>query len=566
MSAMSRNAMLDGSNPKLQQVKYVNLLPEGKQGDYTQQNRIDFMPDPVTTPYFDGAQSYLNLEIRNTSTFSAGNGNPPTASPPLCFPAHMGANAVINRMLLRAKENGQVIEDIEAYNMINGIKNAYTNDSDVFKTLGRITGVAGRTCNPANQTVDNLAINYFLPNGAVVGDAITGGNEASSASFCIPIESGLCSAFAGQHHVVPNLDVPLHFQFFLEKNNVALQVMSSKFYRQVTINGSLVQEEYAKSPLENHAVVKAGAIITFDTTECETDLSVDNDLWTLDKCAFRVGQSITDGTDTRVITAIVQDTGAGSDQIAITLDAPFTVGDGAINVRMSPINRSYVIDKCELKLLLTIPDQPTMRMIRSQMARGISFASVQLYKQSTSAQLKNAVVDIPEALTKVMSLLAVPVQQDDLEALDIANSYVYCRPDSLLPAGGNTNNTTYQWQIQNTLIPNLSVETNGATNNKNDNAIYFNQVVMALRHLVNVKALSDDPLVRKSQDVDIELPFFYPVSLSPKGQSFDLVNSAPQLRINNSANGADVTAKLFHVFAIHTRILKSTEMGASIDF
>ena len=150
--------------------------------------------------------------------------------------------------------------------------------------------------------------------------------------------------------------------------------------------------------------------------------------------------------------------------------------------------------------------------------------------------------------------------------MDIANSYVYCRPDALLPAGGNTNTYSYVWQVQNVLIPNVEVATGVATNNNNDNSILFNQQVMALRHLVDVKALADNALARKDQDVDLELPFFYPISLSPKGQSFNLINSAPQLRVKNSATGADVTAKLYHIFAVHTRVLKTTEMGAEVSF
>ena len=563
----SMDAQLEGSNPKLQTVKYVNLLPNGKQGDYTAQNRIDYMPDPTTVPYFDGAQSYLNLQITNTSTYNDGNsGNPSTASPPMCFPAHMGANAVINRCLLRAKENGQVIEDIEAYNMLNGIKNAYTNDSDVFKTLGRITGVAGRTCDPANQSIDNLAINYFMPNGGVTANAITGGNTTVSAQFCLPIETGLMSAFANQHHVVPNLDVPLHFQFFLEKDNVALQVLSSEFYQTITVGGVSVVHKNYQSPLSDHVGVKATTAILLGVGVCDTSLTIEGEPWDVRKCAFRVGQAITDGTDTRIITAVEGNTGASSNQITITLDVALSAGDGAVTVKSAPIVRGYKIDKAEMKLLLTIPDQPTMRMIRSQMARGISFASSQLYKLSTAPQLKNSVLDIPEALTRVMSMMAVPVQQNNLEALDLANSYVYCRPDPLLDAG-NDNQVSYQWQVQNTLIPNLEVDTNTATNNNNDNAIFFNQVVMALRHMLTVKSLSDNPLARKTEDIDIELPYFFPISLSPVGQSFNLINSAPQLRINNSSTTpANILAKLYFIFAVHTRVLTSTEAGANISF
>lgn len=579
MSEPMLNAEVSGSSPKLQQVRYVNVLPEGKQGDYSQNNRVDFMPDPVTAPYFDGAQSYLNIRVRNTSTFQQGNSaSSADAVPPLCFPAHIGVNALINRCVERSND-GVVIEDIEAYNQITGITQSYSHDSDVFPTLSRISGIAGRTCEPLNQTIDNLGVNYFLPNGELnaSSNTITGGGVGVSASFCVPVQTGLMSAFgfqkdsfgnlSKQHHVVPNLDVGgLHLQFFLEKNNVALQTMYSKFYRDTTINGSAIVEEYAKYPLENHASVKTGTQILIDTAVCDTSSVVNDVAYDPSMCVFRVGQLITDGTDTRKITSVKTNQGGSSNQIEIVTDVAFSAGDGAINVQLAPITRNYVIDKIELKLLLTIPDDPTLRMIRSQMARGISFTSMQLYKQSTASQLKNAVIDIPEALTRAQSLLAVPCQQDDLEQVDIFNSYVYTRPDALLPVGGNTNNYTYQWQIENLLLPNLAVDTNVATNNQNDNSIFFNQQIMSLRHLIEVKALADAPKVRKAEDIDLELPFFFPVSLSPRGVSYDLVNSAPQLRITNSGNGADIKAKLFHIHVVHTRILTASDGGVQVAF
>ena len=304
---------MEGNNPKLQTIKYVNTLPEGKIGNYTQNNRVDFMPDPSTAPYFDGAQSYLNIQVRNTSTFDQGNSvSASTAIPPMCFPVHVGANSLINRCVIRSKDNSQVIEDIEAYNTLNGIKNAYTNDSDIFKTLGRITGVGGRTPQPINQTVDNQAINYWLPNGETdvpTSNTITGGGTGITAQFCVPVESGLMSAFSNQHHVVPNLDVPLHFQFFLEKNNVALQTLYHKFYITDTINGVDVVNIIGQSPLDTVLGDKVGTEVSIHTSVCDTSLTIDGVAYSGEMCAFRVGQMITDGTDHRVITAVEINTG-----------------------------------------------------------------------------------------------------------------------------------------------------------------------------------------------------------------------------------------------------------------
>ena len=571
MSNEMLSADLQGSNPKLQSVRYVNVLPEGKQGDYTQNNRVDFQPDPITNPYFDGAQSYLNINVENTSTFNVGNsGIAPAnvAATPMCFPAHIGVNAIFNRALLRAKENSQVIEDIEAYNMLSGIKDAYSHDSDVFQALSRITGVSARTCNPMNQTIDNLGVNYFLPNGSSTSNTVTGGSTSVNATFCVPVQTGLFSAFGkDEHHVVPNLDVPLHLQLFLERNNVAMQVMYHKFFKATTVNGVAVTEVYAFNPLDPIEMLATDDKLEVPHSVCDPALTDNEEPYNLNMCVWRPGQLVTNGTDTSQITDVSRVQTGDVSNIVLTLDAAFSTGDGNTNVSLAPITRGYKVNKIELKLLLTIPDPPTMQMIRSQMAQGISFTSVQLYKQSTSAQLTNAVIDIPEALTRAGSILAVPCQQNSLDALDVDNSYMYCRPDALT-SDANTNQTGYQWQIQNVLLPNLAVETNTKTNANSDNSIFFNQQVMALRHLINVKALADSPRVRKTQDVDLELPFFYPIALAPRGVSFNLIDSAPQLRLSNTGatTPADITAKLFYIFIVHTRILRASDGGAQIEF
>jgi len=558
------DAVLEGNNPKLQSVKYTNHLPEGKLGDYRQNERVDFMPDPSTSPYFDGKQSYLHIRVTNTSTFTTNAAV--GVIPPLCFPAHIGANALINRCVVRSKDNSQVIEDIEAYNQITGVKNSYTHDSDVFKTLSRISGIAGRTPCGMNQGVGDLSTNYFLPNGQTVATRdITGGNVTSAATFCVPIESGLFSAFGGEHHVVPNLDIPLHLQFFLEKADIALHTLYSHFIHAVTVNGTACINRYAKDPFETHAGTVVGSTFLIAAAVCDTTLTFEGNRFGAKDCAFRIGYPVElEGGQVLEITNVEVDQGGGNNQIRLTFgDAPANAA--ATTVKLPPVTRAYNIDKIELKTLLTIPDQPTMRMIRSQIQKGISFTSLQLYKASTAEGLRNAVIEIPEALTRAQSILALPCAQGNLEALDLENSYIYCQPDALV--GTNDNQTTYQWQVQNTLLPNLAVETNSATNDANDNCIYFNQVVMALRHLVRVSALGDDPECRKEDDIDIELPFFYPVSLSPRGQSFNIIDSAPQLRINNSSTTpANIRAKLYFIHVIHTRILKATDMGASISF
>jgi hypothetical protein len=117
------------------------------------------------------------------------------------------------------------------------------------------------------------------------------------------------------------------------------------------------------------------------------------------------------------------------------------------------------------------------------------------------------------------------------------------------------------------LIPNLGVKTNKSVDNENDNTIFFNQQLMALRPMMNVRAMSDNRVMGTNNGQDLNLPYFFPLLLAPLGTSFDLIDSAPQLRITNESNNtAEITAKLNFIFVNHTRMLKVGNSGVEVNF
>ena len=210
-----------------------------------------------------------------------------------------------------------------------------------------------------------------------------------------------------------------------------------------------------------------------------------------------------------------------------------------------------------------MPDPATMKDIRRSVMRGINFNSTQLYKISTASALKNAVVDVPESLTKCLSLMAVPCQQANLDSVDGNNSYNYPRPDSIL--NSNDNDYSYQWLVRQILIPNLAVDTNKSVDVKSDNVIFFNQQLMAQRPMYNVRSLADNKLNQTDTNDELNLPYFFPLLLAPMGSSFDLLDSAPQLRVENS-DSATTSAKLYHIFVNHVRMVKGSEQGIDVEF
>ncbi len=558
------NANPQTNNPKLSSVNYVTILPEGKTSGYKETQQVDFKCDPVQFPYIDGKQSYLLLNVTPTGTFSNAGA---TADVPLMFPPHMGANSLVNRLSLRVNDGtGKIIEDREAYNQYNGIMNAYTHDSDVFPSLAKVEAVTGRSSDPINRTIDNINNCYFYPQPdvATTANTIAGGSSLIQNSFVIPIQLGLWSAFSGQHHAVPNTDIGgCHLTYYLEKANIIMETMTHKFYKDVTVNS--VTDISVVDAVEFTDAVD----VTFTSTtecnvkkaSCDCNLSVDGEAWTIDKCAWRVGMPMTLGSNGAV--ALISTIEIAAGLIKVTLDQAIgAVGDDTL-APDAISKRDYTIDKVELRILNTVPDMATMKDIRRSVMRGLNFNSTQLYKISTASALKNAVIDIPESLTKCLSMFAIPCQQANLNSLDNANSYIYPRPDSIL--NNNTNDYAYQFQVRQVLIPNLQVETNKSVDTKNDNVIFFQQQIMAQRPMYDVRSLADNKLNQTTNALDLNLPYFFPLTLAPMGQSFDLLDAAPQLRVENTDSGT-TTAKLYFIFVNHVRMIKGSEVGIDVEF
>jgi hypothetical protein len=564
-SAGPVNSMPGSNNPKLQSVNYVTILPEGKTSGYKPGQQIDYKIDPIQFPYIDGKQSYLLLNVTPDVSFSNAGA---TAKPGVCFPAHMGANSLVNRLVCRSNDGtGRIIEDREAYNMYNGIANAYQHDSDVFPALAKVEAVSGRSTAEINQTVDNINNCYFFPQAdtTTTANVSTGGTSLIQNSFVIPIQLGLFSAFSGQHFAVPNMDIAgVHLTYHLEEANRVLQLLCHKFYKKATINGLANQHVMeAVNPLtEIDCTFSAGNVFKIDQAQCDCDLTINGKKWALDMLAWRVGMPLqtADGN-----VALITDIEIDGGQVQVTLGNDVAVA-GAKKVKLDTVaTRDYTIDKCELRVLNTVPDGPTMKQIRRAVMNGINFNTTQLYKVSTASALKNAVIDIPESLTKALSIMCVPCQQGNLGAVDQQNAYVFPRMDADL--NNNDNTYEYQWQVRQVLIPNLAVATGNQVNDKNDNCIFFNQQLMALRPMMDVRALQDNAVMQIENNKDINLPYFFPLLLAPLGTSFDLIDAAPQLRITNATNTTgDITAKLNFVFVNHTRMLKVSDTGVDVSF
>ena len=585
---------MGSNNPKLQNVKYSTLLPDGKVSQYIAGQKVQFTIPPEIS-YFDGKQSYLMLTVRNTSNWTGltaqDGASTATANCPMAFPPSMGAHALINRLQIQDLK-GLSLEDLETYNVYTGLLNSYCNDSDIFGTLGKVEGVGGRTTAPHNLRCSDPAANYF--NQAPLYDSatglITGGNVGRVNTFCLPINSGLFSAFAGEHTAYPNLDIGgTKLTMYLETGNRCLQTLASTFPVDLSAIGTTnwrgyapvqLTESHTIDPVQNTTTTSFVSSVPHDNYDSavgqatiDTTKALPNqETYGGHEIGFRIGQMIRvfGGTlnaagELAVITAVAINAGATNNQLQLTHSA-ISQGDGTTLKLETPATRSYEIEKIELRLLETTPDPPTMKLIRRAMNNGLNYTTYQLNKLSTSEGLVNQVLDIPTAITRGLSIFSVPMATTYLDTVDYNNSYVFPRMDDYWT--GEANTVSYQWQVKNILIPNVEVLIDTAAINPNDNCIYYNQQIMALRPMKPCKALGDHSnIISTRQKKQLSNPIFFPLLLSPVGSSYNLMESDPQLRIQNSNTAAagNILQKLHHIYINHTRRITANDSGVEVS-
>ena len=549
--------------PGLQTVKYKTILPMGKVGNYIQNERLEFIIPPDIA-YFDGKQSYLNIVIRNQSTCETNE-----FPYPACFPPHIGAHAIVNRLQIQDMK-GAELENLEAYNQYSGIMNSYCNDSDVFGTLSRVEGIAAHNPRRNNCNFSDVKVNYFTDVGVTDGVGnLTGGGDNKTTTFCLPIMSGLFSYWAGEHMAYPNLDIGgTKMTFYLEEFRNSLQSLSHEFYNNFDLNGSAIPSRSAVI-IGQPCGGASSSVTEFIIDECNTNATVDGVTYDVAQSGFVVGQRIETEGDTggaeATITKVEGGQGDNNDRIRITYD-PARGADDATTIKVLQNSEGFkwIIDKVELKVLETIPEANTLRAIRASMTRGINYTTYQVNKLSTASQLRNAVLNIPTSLTRGLSIFCVPVDIDKIGQDGENNSYLYPRMDSSYT--NNNNNYSYIWQVRNILIPNRQLALTTTVNAPSDNVTFYNQQVMALRPMRPVKCLGEPFYDSSREKEELENPFFFPILLAPLGNSYDLLDSDPQLRIENSSTTpANITSKLYFIYQNHVRRLIANDSGVQVD-
>ena len=565
-------------------VRYSSIRPDNKTTGYVAGDRAEFTIPPDMA-YIDGKQSYLYLEVRNSSIFkNVADGAEIDIPAPVMFYPHVGVSGLFERMQL-TDLNGKALEDLEAQHMVRGVLNAYTHDDDEYETMAKVEGVSHHCPIPRNRLCgDPRNCVHYPPSyeGTNADDEVVllGAPQALTTQYCLPLPFGLFSAYAGEHQVYPNLDIGgSKVNLYLETPERALTSMTQEFIS-IDADNKYVVSHFAYNqgvPCDDIAIGDPLPVVAVDKLYIKEEIcntSVGRYMANDSKnCLFRPGTSVyvqytvVNGgdPDIRHLTTTVQEVavntaegGGAGDQMRITLsdaipmvfiDVDTEITD--ITIRLSDIIPNYEIDRIELRVLETIPTNT--QAISQAVRKGINYMTYQLNKFSTPAQLKNQVLNIPSALTRALCIWDVPVVSADMDNFD-ENSLLWCQQEAL-------NTSEYQWQITDHLTPNRPVVVNKLSNTKNDNQIYYQQLQMAFKPVSGLKCLGDalygdDFLTRVDTALqkELSLPFLYPILLAPVGQSYKLLDSEPQLRINHSSVMA-TGAKLHHVVVFHVRTL-----------
>lgn len=554
---MSVEAEAVSNDPTLLGSKYVALLPKGKVANYGPNERceLDLNTDLACV---DGKACYLDIELTNTSTFASGSS---VNAPYPCAPyPHLGGHALI-RSLQFSDLAGRKMEGAERYALQTGILNAFRLDDDDRQVAAKVEGVSGPAPRPQYNVVSEAVCNklYIKPELDVINDVVqtTTSNVATmvTGKYCLPINLGSFSGLDETHEVLPNL--PLKGTRLRIDTAPANEVMQTLSSRLVNANG----RETCYNGFTNLScdITNGNNYLDINTTVLDTTKTES------DKIIFSTGQKVvvSEGanTDTLEISYTQENQGGSNNQLRLYFTSNITncSTTSTANVKLDAPTYGYNITKIELKVLHVIPDNKTLDYIARQVQNiGYNISCVSLDKLSRVSGLKETILDLPVNYSKAMSILVAPIQSDGINNTDYANNGWNTQVFPHLNPTTTTNKFSYQWQLRNILTPDRPIAYCINEGVKSDNVLHFSHLKQALSPLMKVKCL-EPSLYDLSDSVATRgqcMPFVYPVLLAPLGNSLDLLDIEPQLRITVD-NTADATNVLYHIFTIHTVKIKS---------
>lgn len=397
-----------------------------------------------------------------------------------------GVQSTINQMTIRSHDSGRVIEQLRQYNQYAHLHYNSTSDEGIMNKRTRLEGCAESYLigeNPfASQNENCITKGDAIP--IAVGNATTPSNGLIDESqcwkqltrkVCLPLLGGVFGHSASW----PLMGIPLDVEILLEKGLRCLRVADN------SVDVACLDMAVLGVPAATDLVVVDAratwsgmggdilAVLPGQIVEGETAINP------LANFPFRVGQNVRltqtpiAGVETATTTTITEIYLAASTavnlpgyaqtsgHIVVKLQAGDVDVAGSTDISISVLDANgdavaagavgYTWSAPQLVIPKVVPSPRAVQAVANKMAKGefaIDINSFALYSNAINGGQTSSTNIIPADLSRVKSILSVPIEQFNQDKLNNSNAL----------AGQYLAAESYQYQINNILRPDRLVD------------------------------------------------------------------------------------------------------------
>ena len=518
--------------------KFISLVPDNGTEFIAEQKAI-FTINP-DIGFIKGRDSYISYDLLNTDSNNRVNLLHNTA----------GANAVIDRMDIYSLHNGQLLESLTNYNLWASIQNQYCEEDDAHTQVKQHTGAKlnGPGCRSYDITQDSTSkVNTLkevgtalnprstLDLGSTALGVISSGNQTlgsvayadatdldpemgvkkfTSRRMCIPIRSGIFSAFGVSEKLTPVLLFGgLKIEITFARNEHVL--VKAYVPNDATFTG-MVQASSKATGIDVAAHTAGNAIIT-TTNDIDDPSELGIARGTVMNMEGNAGGS---GTQKFTVSHIHRGDGGGGDpnkKIVIVATGNLGASNTNNKIWFEASTPTYKIKNMELKVLQVIPPRPMMKtLIKESQFDFISWDCFLDNLPSTSRSHQSDIHSVASGAKCIMTHYISVGAENDL----YAPNYYSGQPPH------NTFLNSVQYFINNKLYPLKAYNPQA----KEDKVVNLNEVVKAFQTIgLDVKRLGDG---RGGNICDYTNTYLHARELA-RGEQFvyNLKDAEPQIRL-----------------------------------
>ena len=431
-------------------------------------NGLNFLEN--TQIHFDVTRDVGFADLRNSFIEAEINLNGSANSPCAQIYRNVGASAIFNRLVVRSQ--GRLLEEMNQYNLYANLKYLASEDEGILNKRSRLEG-----CAKSYKIGQNP---WVTQNGANIGTAFTDINDTwryVDRKVQIPLN---CSGVFNKEQIHPCLAVPLEVSLLLEKNS-----------RCMLVNPEDVEFTVEDSAGASDTVsFKTATQIKYGIQNAAAQYPTDDHLNVVSNLPLRVGQRVlikktggagnlanagkTNITSINISAAGVVEIKFGNadgtdvnwcDGVCSGVTFQTLNDDGSLfsdsatadGVTVAPQTISYSVKNPRLVVPKVIPSPQYTQAISTAIAKGryaMDIYSWTNYQQAIPGAVSNSTTIIPADLSRVKSILSVPVEQANLDAFNSVNNI----------QGRYLNAQQYEYQINNKLLPDRPVSLSRESN------------------------------------------------------------------------------------------------------